>query len=108
MPSSGVQTCALRSEEHTSELQSHDNLVCRLLLEKTHHPPPPPPPPTPPPPAAPKSRGRHARSDRLLPYPNSVDTSFFFPLFVLFFFFFFNDRAPPEFSPFPLPAPLPI
>src|SRR6266571_9050412 len=28
--------CALgRSEEHTSELQSHVNLVCRLLLEKT-------------------------------------------------------------------------
>src|SRR3954449_13634668 len=51
----GVQTCALpidrkstrlnsshtlilcriiRSEEHTSELQSHSHLVCRLLLEK--------------------------------------------------------------------------
>src|SRR5690242_21521621 len=41
-----------RSEEHTSELQSHVNLVCRLLLEKkktigrvietssTHHPSP--------------------------------------------------------------------
>src|SRR2546430_8767762 len=33
------QTCALdhrllRSEEHTSELQSQSNLVCRLLLEK--------------------------------------------------------------------------
>src|SRR5260370_12840004 len=36
----------IRSEEHTSELQSHLNLVCRLLLEKkkkkqinktTHH-----------------------------------------------------------------------
>src|SRR6266480_4993850 len=26
--------CRLRSEEHTSELQSHVNLVCRLLLEK--------------------------------------------------------------------------
>src|SRR5260370_14918823 len=26
--------CPLRSEEHTSELQSHLNLVCRLLLEK--------------------------------------------------------------------------
>src|SRR5438477_8102134 len=28
-----------RSEEHTSELQSHVNLVCRLLLEKKkkHH-----------------------------------------------------------------------
>src|SRR3954449_13639662 len=24
-----------RSEEHTSELQSHSHLVCRLLLEKT-------------------------------------------------------------------------
>src|SRR6201986_5675283 len=28
-------TSAMRSEEHTSELQSHLNLVCRLLLEKT-------------------------------------------------------------------------
>src|SRR5260370_22888034 len=27
----------LRSEEHTSELQSHLNLVCRLLLEKKNH-----------------------------------------------------------------------
>src|SRR5438477_5528414 len=27
-------TRAVRSEEHTSELQSHVNLVCRLLLEK--------------------------------------------------------------------------
>src|SRR2546430_11013373 len=26
--------CAPRSEEHTSELQSQSNLVCRLLLEK--------------------------------------------------------------------------
>src|SRR2546430_11594821 len=26
----------LRSEEHTSELQSQSNLVCRLLLEKKH------------------------------------------------------------------------
>src|SRR5947208_10447100 len=29
----GVE-CAARSEEHTSELQSPDHLVCRLLLEK--------------------------------------------------------------------------
>src|SRR5690606_40906265 len=39
--SSGVQAAApkaiaiaFRSEEHTSELQSRENLVCRLLLEK--------------------------------------------------------------------------
>src|SRR5260370_26529298 len=38
MPLSGVLTelgiGTERSEEHTSELQSHLNLVCRLLLEK--------------------------------------------------------------------------
>src|SRR5690606_40075085 len=28
-----------RSEEHTSELQSRENLVCRLLLEKKKHDP---------------------------------------------------------------------
>src|SRR2546430_7111518 len=28
---------APRSEEHTSELQSQSNLVCRLLLEKKKH-----------------------------------------------------------------------
>src|SRR2546430_6971990 len=28
-----------RSEEHTSELQSQSNLVCRLLLEKKKKPP---------------------------------------------------------------------
>src|SRR3989475_4831051 len=29
-----VFNCTTRSEEHTSELQSQSNLVCRLLLEK--------------------------------------------------------------------------
>src|SRR3712207_8628177 len=32
-----------RSEEHTSELQSRQYLVCRLLLEKTTHALPPSP-----------------------------------------------------------------
>src|SRR5690242_20923997 len=30
----GQPLLMMRSEEHTSELQSHVNLVCRLLLEK--------------------------------------------------------------------------
>src|SRR5690606_39855302 len=30
-------TLSVRSEEHTSELQSRENLVCRLLLEKKKH-----------------------------------------------------------------------
>src|SRR2546430_7643270 len=30
----GVHSAGSRSEEHTSELQSQSNLVCRLLLEK--------------------------------------------------------------------------
>src|SRR3954462_7937385 len=60
MPSSGGQTCA-RSEEHTSELQSHDNLVCRLLLgtKKTRGAPRRPSstrrPPAPPYPAHPRT-----------------------------------------------------
>src|SRR5688572_33017268 len=45
----GVEGNATRSEEHTSELQSQSNLVCRLLLEKkkktreTHRAAPHPP-----------------------------------------------------------------
>src|SRR5256885_11167302 len=34
--SSEIQFFRQRSEEHTSELQSPCNLVCRLLLEKTN------------------------------------------------------------------------
>src|SRR5437868_12660537 len=50
----GEQPPLLRSEEHTSELQSRFDLVCRLLLEKKNkhsQPPPahPPLPPSPPP-----------------------------------------------------------
>src|SRR3712207_7615236 len=33
-PCSSQQCAALRSEEHTSELQSRQYIVCRLLLEK--------------------------------------------------------------------------
>src|SRR5260370_4857290 len=33
-PLSPLEWSCSRSEEHTSELQSHLNLVCRLLLEK--------------------------------------------------------------------------
>src|SRR5260370_27546320 len=34
LPTASIRNLQLRSEEHTSELQSHLNLVCRLLLEK--------------------------------------------------------------------------
>src|SRR3712207_9002657 len=33
-----LKLSGLRSEEHTSELQSRQYLVCRLLLEKNTHP----------------------------------------------------------------------
>src|SRR2546430_5352398 len=33
-PRAGLHRVVGRSEEHTSELQSQSNLVCRLLLEK--------------------------------------------------------------------------
>src|SRR2546427_7050813 len=42
LPTAGMRR-SMRSEEHTSELQSQSNLVCRLLLEKKktiNHAPP--------------------------------------------------------------------
>src|SRR5262249_56231414 len=39
----GVRQAGARSEEHTSELQSLTNIVCRLLLEKKNNKPPNPP-----------------------------------------------------------------
>src|SRR5690606_41939996 len=36
--SAAAMALPLRSEEHTSELQSRENLVCRLLLEKKKQP----------------------------------------------------------------------
>src|SRR2546430_3911827 len=37
-PPAARRVGGLRSEEHTSELQSQSNLVCRLLLEKKNTP----------------------------------------------------------------------
>src|SRR5215204_7019040 len=34
LPDAAALSALFRSEEHTSELQSHSDLVCRLLLEK--------------------------------------------------------------------------
>src|SRR3954467_5916144 len=106
MPSSGVKTCALRSEEHTSELQSHDNLVCRLLLEKTY---PASARPrgrgTPPPPPAPRGASRaRARAWVVVAGGGGPRGGALVPGCRLFFF---KARGPPPFlpsSPTPPPA----
>src|ERR1039457_6701543 len=97
-----------RSEEHTSELQSPCNLVCRLLLEKkkkkTHNQP-----------VATWTKYRtdtvyarlHARGCPCEP-PMVASVRALCSLLIFFFFFFFNDPAPTEISPFPLPDALPI
>src|SRR2546427_9334515 len=54
----------VRSEEHTSELQSQSNLVCRLLLEKKkkcHRPLPAPGPTSPPSSECPHAAPRTSR-----------------------------------------------
>src|SRR3954466_14767479 len=105
MPSSACKKSALRSEEHTSELQSHDNVVCRLLLEKQE--------------TDPRRLTRAVRGglawigveavggdgggrvvkgleeDRRRRDETANDLAFFF----------LNIRAPPQFYPFPPPAP---
>src|SRR3954449_5049154 len=97
----------IRSEEHTSELQSHSHLVCRLLLEKKKKPAPRPHPTDTRLPSDSADR-RCARCyldpPYLLPRPTSVSS---LPVAVRPVFFFLNDRAPPEFYPLSLHAALP-
>src|ERR1019366_9359904 len=98
----------MRSEEHTSELQSLTNLVCRLLLEKKkkktqklglvathgvsylytlHH--------------------AVARAPQIFVLTATVELSLAHISFY-FFFFFFNDTAPTEIYPLSLHDALPI
>src|ERR1019366_4262458 len=90
---------AQRSEEHTSELQSLTNLVCRLLLEKkkmtlpvatnslTH-----------PVGVRPGSKAASFRSLRFVGLRSRYNRAVA-DRYILFFFFFFNDPAPPEIYP---------
>src|SRR3954466_4771916 len=107
MPSSACQKSA-RSEEHTSELQSHDNLVCRLLLEKKKY-------------SSESTRRRKNRplSTDIRGAARRVRVSVGARLWCVttllssgvpssWFVFFFNNPAPPESSPFSLPGALPI
>src|ERR1022692_3130536 len=102
--------CALpiRSEEHTSELQSPCNLVCRLLLEKKklHH-------------YLSTFGQQGSPADHIfhfadVGFPEGIQKSFDHvgrkrtDITSKFSFFFFNNRAPPEFNTFPPPAPLRI
>src|SRR3954466_11083795 len=104
----GVQTCALRSEEHTSELQSHDNLVCRLLLEKKND-------------AGVVAQRPHDRLSNAdvcvagpppaaLPHEERLGRGLLLAVVEapVRFFFFFNDPATTEIYPLPLHDALPI
>src|SRR3982750_1863874 len=93
-----------RSEEHTSELQSRSDLVCRLLLEKkkkkqTDRATPERTR------AAQGASTRRARRDSVLPLLRVVFRYLIMLSFLCFcFFFFLNTRPPPKFSLFPLPT----
>src|ERR1039457_2691036 len=97
-----------RSEEHTSELQSPCNLVCRLLLEKKKK----------------KINKQHSQTAQAAQvYSASTCSALRRPLdrlvcrldaysgmraFLLFFFFFFNDTATTEIYTLSLHDALPI
>src|SRR3954465_11379580 len=94
----------IRSEEHTSELQSHDNLVCRLLLEKKKETAA----------GAPKyKKTRSSASHKTAAAPAEScrwcvygrGCTWYLLLFFLFFFFF-RCTAPPR-PPTLLPPPPP-
>src|SRR6202453_5230342 len=106
MPSAGCLSpeaksyCPNRSEEHTSELQSPQNLVCRLLLEKK---------------SAPRGMAGEVQSGfwKLMVYAQTPPTECAAPprprsTTVRLNDFFFNDAAPSEIYPLSLPAALRI
>src|SRR6266571_1631076 len=91
-----------RSEEHTSELQSHVNLVCRLLLEKKKKIAIPTP-------VNKKQKTKNCQTQQR-PHTNphcnnnsSFSYSLLFPIHHLFafFFFFLMIRRPPRSTLFP-------
>src|SRR6202521_3091653 len=99
-----MDSTALRSEEHTSELQSPQNLVCRLLLEKKKTSA-----------IAPVSRGTRmlvsrrcrtavSRVPTLLIHYTNQPQHIIFLLSLFLFFFFLMIRRPPRSTLFPYPT----
>src|SRR5260370_880502 len=84
---------ARRSEEHTSELHSHLNLVCRLLLEKK------------PSPSGLLRGGTGCPISKRPQRPRGVSSS---PVPARAYFFFFNDTATTEIYTLSLHDALPI
>src|SRR3954467_1486434 len=106
MPSFWSSDVCSRSEEHTSELQSHDNLVCRLLLEQNRTLLARRPGVTvscvcPAPTGIPGSARRGAS-----PRPGVTWEEERQPGLDPLFFFFLIVPAPPGLPPFPRPNPL--
>src|SRR6202041_1503722 len=91
----GDQAAKMRSEEHTSELQSHVNIVCRLLLEKKEG-------------GDPGVVARDAEAAALQREFRAMQPPVVNHNLVWIVFFFFNVAAPTEFSPFPHHAAFPI
>src|SRR6202521_3362938 len=96
----------LRSEEHTSELQSPQNLVCRLLLEKKKKKPQLTIDKSTSPYSSVSYRCTHSLCVCAL-HACSVSLCVFFSLLFFFFFFFFKKRGAPEILPFSPPRPFP-
>src|SRR3954465_4142005 len=105
MPSSACEI-PIRSEEHTSELQSHDNLVCRLLLEQKRHGGAPPDRAAPmqaSPSGHPTARAAGARWGGWHPGPGGGGRARTRGLN-----FFFERGRTPGLIPFPPPPPSPV
>src|SRR6204780_561513 len=96
---------ASRSEEHTSELQSHSYLVCRLLLEKKKSNGGLPSVGQCQPHWCGTARSGRAASESHPAMAGPTNVARHFVVSSEFDFFFLNKRGPPNSSPFPLPAP---
>src|ERR1022692_3017207 len=107
-PTSLWPTTPSRSEEHTSELQSPCNLVCRLLLEKTNKQHAPHNTLLAPENRVPRLPARSAAAGALVSGTVGSRRQLAMRLAAVFFFFFFNDTATTEIYTLSLHDALPI
>src|ERR1022692_4611694 len=97
-----------RSEEHTSELQSPCNLVCRLLLEKKNKTNTCTRPQATTTDATAPAVHHVVRAPRVLTLPHAVHCGSGAAISPSFLFFFFNDTATTEIYTLSLHDALPI
>src|SRR6202021_2414415 len=107
-PVATVPSFPPRSEEHTSELQSHSDLVCRLLLEKKKNKVTSTDQSSASTTSSPRTQTQRDNMTSYRQHRNPPPCTMTCTVYRRYRFFFFNDTATPEIYPLSLHDALPI